>query len=80
MDQIGGVKNITRWVIYGVSSNVIAQMVNVLIQFAGVPLLLKYWGPAYYGEWLIMFTIPSFIENADFGLGGSATTEMSMLK
>lgn len=80
MDQIGGVKNITRRVIYGVSSNVIAQMVNVLIQFAGVPLLLKYWGPAYYGEWLIMFTIPSFIENADFGLGGSATTEMSMLK
>lgn len=66
--------------IYGISSNVIAQAVNVFIQLAGVPILLKCWGIHYYGEWLVLYTIPSYIEISDFGLGTSATAEMSILK
>ena len=72
--------SIRRRVLHGMSSNVLTQAVNVIIQLAGVPLLLKYWGVNYYGEWLVLFTIPGYIEISDFGLGTSATAEMIMLK
>jgi len=33
----------------------------------------------YYGEWLILFSIPSYIAISDMGLGTSTTAELSML-
>lgn len=65
-------------IISGISANVFAQIVTVAVQLAGVPLLLHYWGVEYYGEWLLMFTIPSYLGMSDLGLGTVATTEMSM--
>lgn len=55
------------------------QAINAVIQVAGIPLLLKYWGIHYYGEWLILFTIPSYIGMSDMGLGSSTTSELSIL-
>jgi O-antigen/teichoic acid export membrane protein len=55
------------------------QGVNAIIQIAGIPLLLKFWGVHYYGEWLLLFTIPSYIAMSDMGLGSSTTSELSML-
>lgn len=55
------------------------QAVNALIQFAGIPLLLKFWGVEYYGEWLLLFTIPSYVGMSDMGLGTATTSELSML-
>ncbi|GEM_PF-3347921 len=55
------------------------QVISLVIQVAGIPLLLKYWGISYYGEWLVLFTIPSFIAISDMGLGSSTTSELSML-
>lgn len=55
------------------------QAINAIIQIAGIPLLLKYWGVNYYGEWLILFTIPSYIGMSDMGLGSSTTSELSIL-
>jgi len=55
------------------------QAINALIQVAGIPLLLKFWGINYYGEWLLLFTIPSYIALSDMGLGSSTTSELSML-
>ncbi|MBK9104732.1 MAG: hypothetical protein IPL92_09195 [Saprospiraceae bacterium] len=40
---------------------------------------MKYWGIHYYGEWLILFTIPSYIGMSDMGLGSSTTSELSIL-
>lgn len=65
-------------ILSGISANVFGQMVTVGVQLAGVPLLLHYWGIQYYGEWLLLFSIPSYLGMSDLGLGTVATTEISM--
>ncbi len=55
------------------------QAANLLVQVVGIPLFLKHWGIDYYGEWIILFTIPGYIAVSDLGLGTAATTEMSMM-
>lgn len=55
------------------------QAVNALIQVAGIPILLRFWGVEYYGEWLLLFTIPSYVGMSDMGLGTATTSELSML-
>ena len=55
------------------------QAVNAVIQIAGIPILLKFWGVEYYGEWLLLFTIPSYVGMSDMGLGTATTSELSML-
>ena len=65
-------------ILSGISANLFAQAANVGIQLAGIPVLLHYWGVAYYGEWLLLFSIPSYLGMSDLGLGTVATTEVSM--
>ncbi len=65
-------------ILSGISANLFAQIANVGIQLAGVPLLLHYWGVGYYGEWLLLFSIPSYLGLSDLGMGTVATTEVSM--
>ncbi len=62
-----------------VSGNVLYQVINLIVQIVGVPLFLQHWGVDYYGEWIILFTIPGYIAISDLGLGTAATTEMSMM-
>ncbi len=66
-------------IIAGLSGNVLLQAVNAMIQIFGVPLCLAYWKQDYYGEWLLLFTIPGYLSVSDFGLGTSSTAEMSMM-
>lgn len=70
---------IRKRLISAISGNVLIQGINAVIQVLGIPILLKYWGVNYYGEWLILFTIPSYIAMSDMGLGTSTTSELSML-
>jgi O-antigen/teichoic acid export membrane protein len=65
-------------ILSGISANLFAQAANVGIQIIGIPVLLHYWGVAYYGEWLLLFSIPSYLGMSDLGLGTVATTEVSM--
>src|SRR6266566_3091040 len=48
-------QNVIRRLVKGWSANLYGQAVVVLIQLAGVPILLHYWHPQLYGEWLILF-------------------------
>ncbi len=70
---------IKKRIISGISGNVVVQAINMIVQVFGIPLMIKYWGMAYYGEWLILFSIPSYIAISDMGLGTSTTAELSML-
>lgn len=66
-------------VISGISGNALYQAVNLIVQALGVPLFLKFWGVEYYGEWLILFTIPGYMAFSEMGLGTAGTVEMSMM-
>lgn len=55
------------------------KLVKVLEQIFLVPFFIKYWGPAYYGQWLTLTVVPAFLALSDFGFG-SATANAFLLK
>jgi O-antigen/teichoic acid export membrane protein len=55
------------------------KVVKVLEQLFLVPFFIAFWGPAYYGEWLTLTIIPSFLALSEFGFG-SATANTFLIK
>lgn len=64
-------------ILRGVYVNAYGQGVVATTQLAGVPILLHYWGPAVYGEWLILFAIPAYLSILDLGFPQTAANYMS---
>src|SRR3989454_5030380 len=69
--------NIVRRLLKGFGANLYGQAVVVAIQLAGVPILLQYWHAQLYGEWLILFAIPSYLSMTDLGFSQSAANDMT---
>lgn len=65
-------------VVSGVYANGFAQVVTVLIQLLSVPVFLTAWGLETYGEWLILFAIPSYLALTDLGFPTAAANIMTM--
>ena len=63
--------------IHGFGANAYGQLVTVVIQLVGVPILLHAWGPQLYGEWLILFAIPAYLLMTDLGFSQSASNDMT---
>jgi O-antigen/teichoic acid export membrane protein len=51
---------------------------RIIIQLLLPPVLLVIWGPARYGEWLLITSIPMFLAIADFGFTDAASADMTM--
>lgn len=47
-------------------------------QLCLVPVLLKTWGVDYYGSWLVLSSIPSFLAMSNLGLGTSASARIAI--
>lgn len=60
----------------GFASNAYGRLVVAVIQLVGVPILLSTWGKQLYGEWLILFAIPSYLSLTDLGFSQSAANDM----
>jgi len=70
-------KRIVRRLLKGLGASFYGQLVVTLIQLAGVPILLRYWHVQLYGEWLILFAIPSYLSMTDLGFSQSAANDMT---
>lgn len=46
-------------------------------QILSAPFLVKEWGVAGYGQWLILYTLPSYIAMSDFGIVPALTARMT---
>lgn len=57
-------------------SNVLSQLINIGAQFITVPFFIYYWGLGYYGEWLILFTVPGYVAFSDFGMTAVINNEI----
>lgn len=68
---------VIRRVVQGLGANTYGQVVTVIIQLVGVPILLHAWGTQLYGEWLILFAIPAYLSMADLGFSQSAGNDMT---
>jgi len=69
--------NIVQRLLKGFGANIYGQGIVIVVQLAGVPILLRYWGPQLYGEWLILFAIPSYLSMTDLGFSQSAGNDMT---
>ena len=58
---------------------IIQKIVKIAEQLLLIPFFIKFWGASYYGEWLTLTIIPSFLALSDFGFG-SATANTFLLK
>lgn len=54
-------------------------LISIGIQILIIPIVLKYWGIEYYGEWLIISSVPSYIAMSDLGFGTATSTEIALL-
>jgi len=66
-----------RRIARGFGANMYGQVVVAIVQLAGVPILLHFWGVRLYGEWLILFAIPSYLSITDLGFSQSAANDMT---
>ena len=62
----------------GAGAQAFSQIARIFIRLAEVPLLLNFWGPNLYGEWLMVAAIPMYLVMADVGFTGTASREMAM--
>jgi O-antigen/teichoic acid export membrane protein len=62
----------------GAQAQAFGHLVRVIIQVAGVPILISSWGLGLYGEWLILAAIPTYLTLSDLGMFAAATNDMIM--
>jgi O-antigen/teichoic acid export membrane protein len=63
----------------GVSANLFAQVVTVVIQVVSVTVLLRFWGKDLFGEWLIISVVPIYLVIGGVGFSSVGGSEMTML-
>ncbi|WP_421826487.1 hypothetical protein [Larkinella sp.] len=68
-----------RRVLHSIAASVVGQASQILIQLISVPLLIQHWGLTYYGEWLLLFTIPSYLSLSDAGLASALSNELLIM-
>jgi O-antigen/teichoic acid export membrane protein len=69
--------SVRQRILHGLGANAFGQLVTVIVQLAGVPILLHAWGVQLYGEWLILFAIPAYLSMTDLGFTQSAANDMT---
>jgi hypothetical protein len=62
----------------GLGAAALGPVARAVIQLVTVPFFLHSWGVAKYGDWLILFAIPSYLGLSDLGLGDASTSDMTM--
>ena len=70
-------EQIRQRLVRGIGANLYGQLVVVIVQLGGVPILLHAWGIQLYGEWLILWAIPSYMGMTDLGFSMSAGNDMT---
>lgn len=60
------------------AANALGQGVTIGSQLLLTPLFFQAWGSARYGEWLMLSSLPAYLNMADLGIGSAASNEMTM--
>lgn len=63
-----GQEGIHRRLLVGWANKLVGLGINFGEQFLLVPVFLIFWGPALYGDWLVLFSAAGMIALVDFGL------------
>lgn len=63
----------------GLAAHGFGQIVTIAINLVSVPIFLHFWGVELYGEWLLINTIPAYLNMSDVGFTTVSANEMTML-
>lgn len=61
------------------AANAAQRAIMLANQLAVIPFFLSAWGTAYFGDWIVLTTVPSMIAFSDIGIG-SATSATFVLR
>ena len=67
--KIGGHAPVTRRVFSNYAFQLINQFLRLSAQLILVPLFLAAWGPEVYKDWIVLFSVASFLGACNFGSG-----------
>lgn len=70
-------RHVIRRILHGLGAGAYGQLVIIVVQLVGVPILLHAWGAQLYGEWLILAAIPTYLSMTDLGFSQSAGNDMT---
>ena len=76
--ESSGATPVRRRLLRGLGATALGPIVTAVVQLVTVPLLLHAWGPAKYGDWLILSAIPSYLGLSDLGFGDASGSDMTM--
>jgi O-antigen/teichoic acid export membrane protein len=68
-----------RRLLLGFIVNWIGKLASTIIQLVQVPVFLHFWNTPLFGEWLILNSIPSYLNFSSIGFGNVAGNEMTMM-
>ena len=68
-----------RRLVWSFLSASVARLAQTAIQFVQVPVFLHFWSVSTYGEWLILYSIPTYLWFSNAGFGNVAGNDMTML-
>jgi O-antigen/teichoic acid export membrane protein len=61
------------------SSTVLNRVISTLSQIILIPIFVNLWGKEFYGEWLLLCTLPNYLYASDFGINATVTNEVCSL-
>jgi O-antigen/teichoic acid export membrane protein len=64
-------------ILAGVGANFVGKVWVVLIQIVSIPVLSSQWGASVYGVWIMISTIPTYVNLSAAGFGAAAATDMT---
>ena len=70
--------SVARRLISSFGASILGPVVTILVQLINVPVMLRFWGPELYGEWLVLSAIPTYLMLTDMGFGSVAGSDMTI--
>lgn len=72
-------RHLKQRLLHAIGATSLGPVLTAVIQLVSVPVFLHFWGLKLYGEWLVLSAIPIYLGFTDFGFGGVAANDMTML-
>ena len=63
----------------GISATFVNQIINFVYQFVCIIIFIRFWGQAYYGEWLILFSFSQYLSMGDVGISSTISNKMASI-
>lgn len=73
------IKKINLLFIRNLFSGFINKGFIIFSQILLIPIFISFWGKQFYGEWILISTIPNYLTSVDFGINVTTTTAISGL-